>query len=175
MAVPLPALLSVLVQAARLAHGVTQLKLLLFRYVAVSLTAGELPDKLTFSAWGVKYEYDPSDSSFVSSDAMLNSVHELARWTLDGGVLDTYAYPPPLFVLPALTLEKDSRTLLCLLLHSVPFDEESRTPTCQLNGIGLTAAVTSGACGLYAVMRASPCRRFSVCLCASAMLAHMPH
>ena len=40
-------------------------------------------------AWGVKYEYAPADSAFVSSNATLNAVHELARWTLDGGVVDT--------------------------------------------------------------------------------------
>lgn len=37
-----------------------------------------------------KTRYIDSDSSFSSDDTTLNSVYELARWTLDGGVLDTY-------------------------------------------------------------------------------------
>ena len=52
----------------------------------MSVTSGDLPDNITFSAWGVKYEYDPADSAFVSSDPMLNDVHEVARWTLDGAI-----------------------------------------------------------------------------------------
>ena len=63
---------------------------MLFRYLAVTLVAGELPASFSFSGWGVKYEYAPDDSGFASSNATLNRVWELARWTLDGGVVDTY-------------------------------------------------------------------------------------
>ena len=63
---------------------------MLFRYLAVTLVAGELPASFAFSGWGVKYEYAPADSGFASSNATLNRVWELARWTLDGGVVDTY-------------------------------------------------------------------------------------
>ena len=74
---------------------------MIFRYLAlrISAPAGSLtkaaaawapPSNFSVGAWGAKYEYVPADSAFASSNATLNAVHELARWTLDGGVLDTY-------------------------------------------------------------------------------------
>ena len=60
------------------------------RYLAIQVTAGRLPTNFTVAAWGVKYEYEATDSAFVSDNDTLNTVHELARWTLDGGVVDTY-------------------------------------------------------------------------------------
>ena len=65
---------------------------MIFRYVAVRISTelGPPPSNFSVGAWGVKYEYVASDSSFASSNATLNAVHELARWTLEGGVVDTY-------------------------------------------------------------------------------------
>lgn len=57
------------------------------RYLSVEIIAGELPHNMTISAWGVKYEYEQTDSTFISSNATLNGVHELARWTLDGEII----------------------------------------------------------------------------------------
>ena len=51
---------------------------------------GPVPANFSFRAWGVKYEYQDSDSAFVSDNITLNAVYELSRWTLDGGVIDTY-------------------------------------------------------------------------------------
>ena len=63
---------------------------MIFRYLAIEWS-GSVP-ALNFSvgAWGVKYEYVDGDSSFASDNATLDAVYELARWTLDGGVVDTY-------------------------------------------------------------------------------------
>ena len=62
---------------------------MIFRYLAMEVLSGVLPSNFSVSAWRVNYEYEASDSSFASSDAMLNQVHELARWTLEAGVVDT--------------------------------------------------------------------------------------
>jgi hypothetical protein len=62
---------------------------MIFRYLAIEVLSGVLPSNFSISAWRVNYEYEESDSSFASSDAMLNQVHELARWTLEAGVVDT--------------------------------------------------------------------------------------
>ena len=51
---------------------------------------GPIPANFSFTAWGVKYEYRDLDSAFVSDNITLNAVYELSRWTLDGGVIDTY-------------------------------------------------------------------------------------
>ena len=59
------------------------------RYLAIEVLSGEMPQNFSVSAWRVNYEYVEEDSSFVSSDSMLNKVHELARWTLEAGVVDT--------------------------------------------------------------------------------------
>ena len=72
---------------------------MLFRYARVAFVrlpgektaSASPPHNWTLGAWGVKYEYVADDSSFASSDdAGLGRVWELARWTLDGGVVDTY-------------------------------------------------------------------------------------
>ena len=59
------------------------------RYLAIEVLSGEIPKSFTVAAWRVNYEYVPADSKFISSDKMLNQVHELARWTLEAGVVDT--------------------------------------------------------------------------------------
>lgn len=59
------------------------------RYLAIEVLSGEIPDNFTVAAWRVNYEYIATDSSFVSSNEVLNKVHELARWTLEAGVVDT--------------------------------------------------------------------------------------
>jgi hypothetical protein len=69
---------------------ISQHNYMLFRYLAVVVTSGSVPLNFTVSAWTVQYEYVPTDSAFVSADSVLNAVHELARWTLEGGVVDTY-------------------------------------------------------------------------------------
>lgn len=73
---------------------------MIFRYLALRFSAPAAgssakkgwapPSNFSVGAWGAKYEYVPADSAFASSNATLDAVHELARWTLDGGVLDTY-------------------------------------------------------------------------------------
>jgi hypothetical protein len=69
---------------------------MIFRYLALQFTDGATgaarppPANLSVGAWGVKYEYAAAESAFASDNATLNAVHELARWTLDGGVVDTY-------------------------------------------------------------------------------------
>ena len=49
------------------------------RYLAIEVLSGEMPQNFSVSAWRVNYEYVEEDSSFVSSDSMLNKVHELVR------------------------------------------------------------------------------------------------
>merc|ERR1719174_805854 len=63
---------------------------MIFRYLAIEFSDGHVPANFSVSAWGVKYEYVDGESQFASDNATLNAVHELARWTLDGGILDTY-------------------------------------------------------------------------------------
>ena len=61
-----------------------------FRYVQVDLLAGsfDVATNLDVGAWTAEYPYDAAESSFDSSDATLNGVYELARWTVEAGVLD---------------------------------------------------------------------------------------
>jgi len=56
----------------------------------VSLTFSNLPSNFTLSAWKVHYKWDETDSYFTSSNATLNAVWELSRYTLDAASLDTY-------------------------------------------------------------------------------------
>jgi hypothetical protein len=116
------------------------------RYAAVSLTSGELPEDLTFSSWGVKYEYDPSDSAFVSSDSMMNSVHELARWTLDGTLALNRLSAVP--ACPSL--------MLCLTCTAMPqLDVEQRPRACEMMLNGTLALVRLSAvpvCPSYAIV-----------------------
>ena len=52
--------------------------------------AGTAPTTFTLSAWKTHYPYYEGDSHFTSSDAVLNAVYELSRYTLEGASLDTY-------------------------------------------------------------------------------------
>lgn len=62
---------------------------MLFRYATIVVTSRILPKKLDVSAWFVRYDYDPSESSFTSSSASLNRVWELCRNTIERTSLDT--------------------------------------------------------------------------------------
>ncbi|KAH8052250.1 hypothetical protein JL722_10351 [Aureococcus anophagefferens] len=63
-----------------------------FRYVQVDVLAGsfDVATDLDVGAWTAEYPYDAAESSFDSSDATLDGVYELARWTVEAGVLDTF-------------------------------------------------------------------------------------
>ena len=59
----------------------------------VSLTfAGAAPSLagFTLSAWQVSYPWVESDSSFTSSNATLDAVYDLCRYTVHAAALDTY-------------------------------------------------------------------------------------
>merc|ERR1711972_293694 len=59
------------------------------RFVSLAFPSGA-PTNFTLSAWQVHYEWDECDTHFASSNATLNGVWELMRYTLEGGSLDTY-------------------------------------------------------------------------------------
>lgn len=52
--------------------------------------SGTAPSNFTLSAWKTHYKWDESDSQFASSNATLNAVWELCRYTLNAASLDTY-------------------------------------------------------------------------------------
>jgi hypothetical protein len=56
--------------------------------VAVQTDLDDLP--FTFTRWVVKYPFDSTESSFVSSSSMLNNVWKLCRDTLLHTSLDTF-------------------------------------------------------------------------------------
>lgn len=59
----------------------------------VSLTFGEgnvTAPGFTLSAWRVNYPWVDSESSFTSSNATLNAVYDLCRYTLYSAAIDTY-------------------------------------------------------------------------------------
>jgi hypothetical protein len=58
---------------------------------AAARTAVQVPTVFSVSAWRVQAEYVDSDSWFDSDNPTLNHVWELCRYTLEAGVLDTYA------------------------------------------------------------------------------------
>ena len=62
------------------------------RFVSVTFSGGAAgpPKEWTLSAWKVHYPWVESDSSFTSSNATLNAVWDLCRYTLDAASLDTY-------------------------------------------------------------------------------------
>merc|ERR1711871_1541745 len=60
------------------------------RFVSLNFTSGKPPSHFTLSAWKVHYPYDPADSHFESSNATLDAVYELSRYTLEAASLDTY-------------------------------------------------------------------------------------
>ena len=52
---------------------------------------GPPPAEWSISAWGVQAPWDPADTHFESTHPMLNQVWELASYTLQAAVTDTYA------------------------------------------------------------------------------------
>ena len=60
-----------------------------WRYLSV-VFEGSAPEHWSVSAWRVQAPWVADDSSFDSSSPMLNRVFELARYTLQAGVVDTY-------------------------------------------------------------------------------------
>ena len=71
------------------AQRLEQHKYMECRFVDV-LFSGAAPTNWTLGAWKVHYPYVATDSFFVSSDATLNAVYELSRYTLEAASLDTY-------------------------------------------------------------------------------------
>ena len=61
-----------------------------FRYIQVTFV-GEAPADWNVTAWAVQAPWEPSDTHFESSDPMLNRVWDLAAYTLQAAVTDTYA------------------------------------------------------------------------------------
>jgi hypothetical protein len=59
------------------------------RFVSLVFSAAA-PKNFTLSAWKVEYPYYPQDSAFHSSNATLNAVFELSRYTLEAASLDTF-------------------------------------------------------------------------------------
>ncbi len=59
------------------------------RWVSLSFTPAA-PANFTLSGWKVHYPWDGADTSFTSSNATLNAVWELSRYTLEAASLDTY-------------------------------------------------------------------------------------
>jgi len=57
----------------------------------VSLTFSGEPPAFTLGAWKVHYPWWDSDSAFTSSNATLNAVWELARYTVHAASLDSYS------------------------------------------------------------------------------------
>ena len=55
-----------------------------------SLAVASLPTRWSLDGWGVNAPWDPSDTSFHSSDNVLNAVWNLSANMLQKGVLDTY-------------------------------------------------------------------------------------
>ena len=59
------------------------------RFISLAFS-GVAPSDFSVGAWKTHYPYDPSDSQFSSSNATLNAVFELCRYTLEAASLDTY-------------------------------------------------------------------------------------
>jgi len=59
------------------------------RFASFNFTTN-VPSKFSVSAWTVHYPWNETDSYFTSSNATLNEVWNLARYTLDAASLDTY-------------------------------------------------------------------------------------
>ena len=68
----------------------TQHNYMTFRYASFTFMDAPPPRGLNVSAWGVAYEWDPTDSDFDSSNATLNRVWALCENTLRFGVVGTY-------------------------------------------------------------------------------------
>lgn len=71
---------------------IEQLSYMEFRYLNVLLEAGSTVAlaAISVSAWGVSAPWVGSETAFNSSNATLNAVWELSRYTLEAGVVETY-------------------------------------------------------------------------------------
>jgi alpha-L-rhamnosidase len=72
------------------AQTLTQHKYMECRFVTVAFSGTMDLSGFTLSAWKTHYPYYDSDSQFTSSNATLNAVYELSRYTLEAASLDTY-------------------------------------------------------------------------------------
>jgi hypothetical protein len=59
------------------------------RWASLSFTPAA-PSNFTLSGWKVHYPWDGADTAFASSNATLNAVWEISRYTLEAASLDTY-------------------------------------------------------------------------------------
>jgi len=60
------------------------------RFVSLNFSSPVQEKDFVLSAWKVNYKYDEADTSFTSSDELLNKIWELSRYTLEAASLDTY-------------------------------------------------------------------------------------
>ena len=60
------------------------------RFVQLTFSGSMELSGFTLTAWKTHYPWYDEDSHFSSSNATLNAVWELCRYTLDGASLDTY-------------------------------------------------------------------------------------
>jgi hypothetical protein len=60
------------------------------RFVSLTFVNGPTPTSFTLSGWRVNYPWVDSDSAFTSSNATLNAVYDLCRYTVLSASLDTY-------------------------------------------------------------------------------------
>ena len=60
------------------------------RFVQLTFSGSMELSGFTLTAWKTHYPWYDEDSHFLSSNATLNAVWELCRYTLDGASLDTY-------------------------------------------------------------------------------------
>ena len=72
------------------AQTLEQHKYMECRFVTLAFSGEMSLAGFTLSAWTVHYPWYRSDSHFSSSNATLNAVFELSRYTLEAGSLDTY-------------------------------------------------------------------------------------
>ena len=73
------------------AQTIEQHQYMIFRYLTVEWLGDDAPPTdWTVTAWGVNAPFDPEETSFSSSDPVLNRVWDLAANMLLRGVLDTY-------------------------------------------------------------------------------------
>ena len=72
------------------AQTLTQHKYMECRFVSLAFSGAMDLSGFTLSAWRTQYPYYEGDSHFSSSDATLDAVYELSRYTLEAASLDTY-------------------------------------------------------------------------------------
>lgn len=72
------------------AFTIEQHNYMIFRYLYLEFIDGFVPEDFAMDAWGVRYEWHETDSSFTSSNATLTHVWNLCRNTVRDGVVDTY-------------------------------------------------------------------------------------